>query len=404
MEPLRYCTLTGLDERTDLNEVFRLTLEHPFVEWGVLSSASRQNEEKGTGRYPRKGWIDEFLSACEAFESDHDMRLPRAIHLCGSDVFKAIEQDPKTIETISRFHRVQLNFRSQADRVNDAYEFDALLRKMQELKSLTNAQIILQRNPNNEPLYRETRKSQHACHYLFDASGGNGISASSWPNVWTEDERFHRFGFAGGLGPEDLKQQMVSISRSAKNQPYWVDMESKLRESNTLQMNRCAASLNAAHEFLDHQFLTRASEAAEPPKTVDQLRGFWLDWFSGLAAGKAMVLPKKESLNRAVELDRHEGLYTNFSPTENEHDAQRVIESIDLSELALEVKKTEQGWMALTDQGDTQATSRRDSYLKGAVLATFGPTLPSIQNNEHLKRAWHMQDRTQDSITSKPRP
>ena len=47
-----YCTLTGVDDSTSVEELIRLYREYPFVEWGVLYSATQQ----GQGRYASMRW------------------------------------------------------------------------------------------------------------------------------------------------------------------------------------------------------------------------------------------------------------------------------------------------------------------------------------------------------------
>jgi len=36
-------------------------------------------------------------------------------------------------------------------------------------------------------------------------------------------------GYAGGLGPDNLKKELAKIHRLAGSRAYWVDMETKLR-------------------------------------------------------------------------------------------------------------------------------------------------------------------------------
>ena len=62
--------------------------------------------------------------------------------------------------------------------------------------------------------------------YLFDASGGRGLEPLEWPKHlqdWT-------CGYAGGLGPGNLRRELPRIAAAAGPFPYWIDMESKLRD------------------------------------------------------------------------------------------------------------------------------------------------------------------------------
>ncbi|MEI7997808.1 MAG: hypothetical protein WCH01_23235, partial [Methylococcaceae bacterium] len=46
---LKFCTLTGVDEKTSLMQIAELSERFPFVEWGFLYSPKRQGNP---GRYP----------------------------------------------------------------------------------------------------------------------------------------------------------------------------------------------------------------------------------------------------------------------------------------------------------------------------------------------------------------
>jgi phosphoribosylanthranilate isomerase len=60
---------------------------------------------------------------------------------------------------------------------------------------------------------------------LVDASGGRGISPVEWVRPPTDK----RVGFAGGLGPDNLEQELpriLDVSRFGD----WIDMETGLRD------------------------------------------------------------------------------------------------------------------------------------------------------------------------------
>jgi len=87
--------------------------------------------------------------------------------------------------------------------------------------------FITQHNPANIdvlPALREHRN--HAI--LFDASGGRGLS----PNEWATPLNGVRCGYAGGLGLDNIADQMVVIKDAVGEHPFWVDMEGKLRDEN----------------------------------------------------------------------------------------------------------------------------------------------------------------------------
>ncbi|EQD40001.1 hypothetical protein B1A_16640 [mine drainage metagenome] len=62
--------------------------------------------------------------------------------------------------------------------------------------------------------------------FLFDASGGRGLAADDWPQPLGDSP----CGYAGGLGPDSIAQQLPRIVRAACGAPFWIDMESRLRD------------------------------------------------------------------------------------------------------------------------------------------------------------------------------
>jgi hypothetical protein len=60
---------------------------------------------------------------------------------------------------------------------------------------------------------------------LFDASAGRGLTPRRWPAPLPGV----RCGYAGGLGPETIATELPLIEQAADGEPYWIDMESRLR-------------------------------------------------------------------------------------------------------------------------------------------------------------------------------
>lgn len=83
-------------------------------------------------------------------------------------------------------------------------------------------QFITQHNKHNLDLLKFKAPNHQI---LVDASGGRGIS----PDKWIRPETDKIVGFAGGLGPDNLVEQMKVIRGLAADEPSWVDMEGKLR-------------------------------------------------------------------------------------------------------------------------------------------------------------------------------
>lgn len=211
------CTLTGADDSIpqellwDLAKPYQFDSRQGQVEWGILYSRSQQ----GTGRYPSFSWI-ETLVRCVAVHEPHE-RPKFALHVCGKAVEDFVQGIGHVTEVARHFDRVQLNFQ-------------AANYSLPTLRAMLNRNagrcIITQYNDGNQHLAGVLTSSfNHAV--LFDSSGGQGIERSNWPAPLPAVY----CGYAGGLGPDNIQQQLTRIHHVTAGRGYWIDMEGKLRNS-----------------------------------------------------------------------------------------------------------------------------------------------------------------------------
>jgi hypothetical protein len=228
---LDFCTLTGADDGVDPSDLLHLSAKHPFVEWGVLFHNARQ----GQGRYPSFAWIEVL---CALIPS-----LPKAqfaLHICGRDAVHEFLQGTGKVSAMAvQFGRIQLNL--TASNVNPALLIAAIRRHPSKT-------IVTQHNAANESLWRLlSQVRNHAV--LFDASGGRGISPTSWPSPLPRK----LCGYAGGLGPANLATELPRIQLAAGKNPFWIDMEGKLRsESDYFDLSSAQTCLSIVHEVFRH--------------------------------------------------------------------------------------------------------------------------------------------------------
>lgn len=182
-------TLTGVDERTPIEA---LTLD---AEIGILYSATPE----GRNRYPSYDWI----------KRNAGFFRRAALHICGSNARLALLAGRLDL-ILTNFQRVQVNGHVETR------EVEQLCHDHPEL------QFITQHNERNTHLL-EFKAPNH--QLLVDASGGRGIS----PERWKRPDTDKVVGFAGGLGPDNLADQLEVIRGLAAGERSWVDMEGKLR-------------------------------------------------------------------------------------------------------------------------------------------------------------------------------
>lgn len=205
-------TLTGITNGFD--EAERLSKRYPFVEWGLLYSPAKE----GAKRYPSRDQITEF-----AYQYPE---VPKALHLCGKGATLLLDGDEKTKQLVSLFERVQINVNA---RRLSAQHLDGLYSYIQQSfhgRAFLPQSVITQHNKANEEILQSPAvQGLQNHHILVDSSGGRGSAPNQWVVPDTDDKPV---GLAGGLNPQDLYQQILDMPQGID----WIDMESKLRDSN----------------------------------------------------------------------------------------------------------------------------------------------------------------------------
>lgn len=232
-------TLTGADESVDPADLLRLSREFPFVEWGILYGS-----KEGTPRYPASEWRSQLAKvAMGAVAEVRPMRL--SAHLCSRWVRDFVLEGRYTFgqrleEPI--YARVQLNFHAYHHPADPSFVAAAL--RLSEWK-----EIIFQLDEVNDDLWKSSREKGIRAVPLFDTSGGAGILPHSWPKPYANVY----CGYAGGLGPDNLVEQLRAISTQAIGAvPVWVDMETRVRSEGdaVFDLDKCRRVLEAAAPFV----------------------------------------------------------------------------------------------------------------------------------------------------------
>lgn len=208
--------VTGADDGVPPSELMALSREFPWAEFGILFSAKRE----GSSRYPGRAWLEKLV---ECHEGD-GRRAKLSAHLCGSYVRRVSEgdfwfkKDHARIE--DRFGRLQFNL-SGALPASAPLFLDALGEE-------GGRQIVLQVGEGRDAalaLLLDARGRGLDAVPLFDRSGGAGLVPDQWPGAPPGIYR----GYAGGLGPDNLEDELNRISEAAGPERVWVDMETKVR-------------------------------------------------------------------------------------------------------------------------------------------------------------------------------
>lgn len=236
---LKKVTLTGADNTVNPKELFKITKQFPFVEWGILVSKSSM----GQHRFPSEKWL------CDLYDLDQlstiDNLSDFSFHFCGKWVRDICSGHWYDIEPIIKVliseteSRTQLNFHCYEHLINEHF--------YPQLRNNTPSTVIFQVDGKNDHLCSKAHDAGIAAYPLFDKSGGNGIVPDSWPKqtkgIYT--------GYAGGLGPDNLEEELEKISEACDSEtPIWIDMESKLYTGVTFDLEKCVKVLEICKKYI----------------------------------------------------------------------------------------------------------------------------------------------------------
>lgn len=231
-------TITGADNSIAPWELLPLSRRFPFVEWGILMSKNSM----GGNRFPSEEWLWEFRHMQRHFP------VKASMHLCGSwlrDLLmgKVVEELTTFIDC---FERVQLNFHAEPTRY-DAKAFRGALDRLDKYRDPDHRrghplhlelQYIFQVDgTDGEKLLRATFHeplTPVSAVLLFDLSHGAGVLPNAWPAPIIAN-LYH--GYAGGLGPDNLAEQIPAIGQAAGDCHVWIDMETRVRSNDDRQFD-----------------------------------------------------------------------------------------------------------------------------------------------------------------------
>lgn len=229
--PLDRVTITGADDSVDPTDLLVLSREYPFLECGILVSAKHQGEP----RFPTHAWIERLQDLACMTQCGH-----LALHLCGEwvrDLLQGVINIPQGMRV--QFERMQLNFSGEWI----AYRSVAFYKALQRLSP---CQIIFQIDRHGGREYLNKVEDQNDNESvdavpLFDLSGGTGTPPSFWPNAHSFAADRSPCGYAGGLGPDNLEEQLPRIAEAAGDVRWWIDIESGVRSDEGRQFDLAKA-------------------------------------------------------------------------------------------------------------------------------------------------------------------
>ena len=237
---IKCVTLTGADDQTSFEGMQELSNKYSYLEWAILFSQSKS----GTSRYPTWDWVEKLTSTVEGNFS---------AHMCGKYVDDAIEQGRLTCfsgdnEFVGEhFQRVQFNL-SGGRLPSVLKDPSAPIWHIRE----TEFQVIFG-GPFSEhmDLFDPMSFTSHGIAPMFDSSGGRGV-LSSWPKIPHHEYGPLWCGYAGGLGPKNISQELLHLEDAVGDAVIWIDMETRLRnEKDEFDLGFCEIVLEAVKPYVE---------------------------------------------------------------------------------------------------------------------------------------------------------
>ncbi len=267
---LKKVTITGADDTVGAFDLMQLSILFPFVEWGILLSSKRY----GSPRYPTKSAIKLITEPWAGGKVKPNLSL----HLCGQYVRDFLLGNFHFIDDIGidrwqAFQRVQINTHGELHEFNGPQ----LARFIQVNP---HKQFIFQYDNTNHTLIEFISGLKNVA-VLHDLSSGTGILPTHWPDLIKGID----CGYAGGLGPDNLNEQIQSILSIAGDASIWIDMETHVRSNmgQNFDLEKVRKCLEIASFFIDNAWKEKL------------LKGDWKEEIEGEKLGEMNHLKEPDT-------------------------------------------------------------------------------------------------------------
>lgn len=226
MSSLKLISFVGVDTKTNHAALAALHMEGVTLEFSVLFSEGRKG-----GRYSTYEFCRGFLDSAGDFD--------KSLHLCGqSAINKFLDNDKDIMLLCSAASRIQLNF--SIKKHDDGKLIEGVLNAMDK-----GHHVILQMNKSKADfidMVTALDVYDDKLSLLHDSSGGFGREIKR-----VDEPREDYFtGYAGGLKPGNVRKVVEMIeAKNILGLPYYIDMESGVREANVFSTDKCEKVLEA---------------------------------------------------------------------------------------------------------------------------------------------------------------
>lgn len=223
---LRYITCSDPRETTPAEDVLRLSQIAPNVEIAVQAHPSKMSFDM-----PRYKWLNRLLKESLSMPTAPNLAVHVNMDWCDKlcqgilvpeliDVFFLLRDDGLPV-----VRRWQINFHGSNTKKFNTDKIATLLHNS------PNREFIFQYGASEYHRVQRLNNSGAQFSVLYDASGGTGKLTKNWRGPLFEN---HPQGYAGGLSPENVSENLDKIAKVAgERKDIWIDAEGKLKTPGT---------------------------------------------------------------------------------------------------------------------------------------------------------------------------
>lgn len=245
---LRYITCSDPREDTPIEDILRLSQIAPNVEIAVQAHHSKMSFDM-----PRRKWFETLLKESLSMPTAPNLAVHVNLDWCDKfcqgilvpdllDLFFLLREDG-----MPAIRRWQINIHGSKTKLFKTENIGKLM------KNYPNREFIFQYGAYE--YHRMQRLDKNAANFslLYDTSGGAGKLTKNWRAPLFEE---HPQGYAGGLSPENVSENLDKIAKVAGSRTdIWIDAEGKLKTpgTKTFDINRAKQYINAALSWQQKQ-------------------------------------------------------------------------------------------------------------------------------------------------------
>ena len=238
-------SIAGPDNKTEILKLALLQKKYPFVEWGILLSGFKA----GTNRYPDAEWLYSLMVVNES------VPLNLSGHICGKWMRDILAGHWTIFQhhlmLAGHFNRWQFNCHGNTSALKRPECLSCLKKVFYSNGTFTDKlpdpAFIFPWNGGDHDYLDVIKEQGISANLLFDISGGKGIKlgkAAKWPKA------IGYTGYAGGLNPDDIEEQIAAIDPVIGDQVVWLDLESGVRTDNEFDLEKVEQFLKIAQKWV----------------------------------------------------------------------------------------------------------------------------------------------------------